>query len=364
MDREEQIMELIRRNPFITQQEIADGIGISRSAVAGYIAALTKKGIIRGRAYIPSETSSVLCIGGANLDSKAAAKQPIRMASSNPVNVTQSCGGVARNIAETLARLSATVSLMTMVGDDKAGTWLLEETRNRGVDTGLSIVMPDEKTGSYTAVIDNTGEMVLAFADMDIYERFTPRLLLERWTQIAASKLVIADTNLPADTLAELIHRCGQEGIPLLVDPVSSEKSKKLPDRLDGITAIFPNEEEACQLAGFPIGNPQDAEKLAETIVARGARNVFLTLGERGVWYAGEEGSRHFPSIPTRVVEVTGAGDAFASGIAFGILHDRGFQESCRFGIAVAHLALQTSHSVADRLNEQLLHKTMKERFD
>ncbi|TJY40720.1 winged helix-turn-helix transcriptional regulator [Cohnella pontilimi] len=364
MDREEQIMELIRRNPFVTQQEIAESIGISRSAVAGYIAALTKKGIIRGRAYIPSDTASVLCIGGANLDSKAAAKQPIRMASSNPVNVTQSCGGVARNIAETLARMSAKVSLMTMVGDDNAGAWVLEETKNRGVDTGSSMVMPGDKTGSYTAVIDHDGEMVLAFADMDIYDRFTPAMLRERWAHVAASKLVIADTNLPADTLAELIGRCGEHGIPLLVDPVSSEKSKKLPEKLDGITAIFPNEEEACEMTGFRYGDSHNPEKLAEALAARGVRNVFLTLGGRGVWYFGQEGSRHFPAIPTRVVEVTGAGDAFAAGIAFGMLHERGFQESCRFGIAAAHLALQTSHSVADRLNEQLLHQTVKEKFE
>ncbi len=71
MDKEQQILQHIRLNPFITQQELAGKIGISRSAVAGYIAALTKRGEIKGRAYILREDALVTCIGGANLDRKA-----------------------------------------------------------------------------------------------------------------------------------------------------------------------------------------------------------------------------------------------------------------------------------------------------
>ncbi|TVY01356.1 carbohydrate kinase [Cohnella terricola] len=364
MDRERQIMELIRHNPFISQNEIAASVGISRSAVAGYIATLTKRGVIRGRAYVTAEENTALCIGGANLDSKAAAKQRIRPGSSNPANVKESCGGVARNIAENLAHLSCSVSLLTVVGDDQAGQWVLKETAQTGVNTGLAQVLPGEKTGTYTALLDVDGEMFVAYADMDIYDKFAPRILQEKWSHVAASKLVIADTNLPAETLSELVQRCRESSLPLFVDPVSSEKAKKLPADLSGVTTIFPNLEEAFELAGAARESEPDYAKLARAIHERGVPHVFITAGEQGVYYSEAPGDRPpllIPPIPTEVVEVTGAGDAFVAGVAYGFLHDRTYEEACRLGLAASHLTLRTAESVSAQLNEQTLEQTLKE---
>jgi pseudouridine kinase len=369
MDREQQILALIRQNPFISQNEMAGMIGISRSAVAGYIAALTKKGTIRGRAYVTSDEQLVYCIGGANLDSKATSKQAIRLASSNPVTVSESCGGVARNISEALAGLACQTALLTVVGDDKAGQWVLEETKHRGVDVSQAIVLKGDNTGTYTAILDTAGEMFLAFANMDIYDKFTPTLLRDKWSHIAAAKLIIADTNLPSDTLEELIRRCQEEQIPLFIDPVSSEKAKKLPSDLTGVTAIFPNLEEAVQLAHPPLTMDQDVvdmfylepdhTKVAEIIRARGVQHVFLTLGSQGVLYVGDEGQQFFPSIPTQVVEVTGAGDAFLAGIAYGVTRQESYLRSCEYGLAAAHITLQTSQSSSSELNEERLQLTI-----
>ncbi len=367
MDREQQILELIRHNPFISQNEIASHVGISRSAVAGYIASLTKRGIIRGRAYVTAEENTVLCIGGANLDSKATAKQRIRTASSNPANVIESCGGVARNIAENLARLNCSVSLLTVVGDDQAGQYVLKETARVGVDTSLSSVLPGEKTGTYTALLDVNGEMFVAFADMDIYDQLSARLLQEKWSHIASSKLVVADTNLPAAGLSELVQRCRDGGLPLFIDPVSSEKAKKLPNDLRGITAIFPNLEEAIELAGIEVevgaSDKPDYSVLAQAIHRRGVQHVFITVGDRGVMYSSGEEALLIPSIPTQVVEVTGAGDAFVAGVSYGFLHNHSFGDACRFGLAAAHLTLQTADSVSGQLNEQSIQLTAKERL-
>lgn len=367
MDREQQIMSFIRRNPFVTQQELADAIGISRSAVAGYIAALTRKGSIRGRAYVLAEEGSVLCIGGANLDSKARGKQPLRLGASNPVAVAESCGGVARNIAANLAALSARVSLLTAVGDDKAGSWLLERTASQGVDIGPSLVLNGEKTGSYTAILGEDGEMFIAFADMEIYERITPGTLEEKWPHIAASKLVVADANLPADSLAWLARRCGDAGLPLFVDPISPEKAKKLPDRLDGIAAVFPNLAEARQLAGRGDAEPPadggaaEWAELARLILARGAAHVLITLGKHGAYCAGPEGELHLPALPVKVVDVTGAGDAFLAGVAYGVLRGEPFADACRSGLAAARIALETPSSSSEQLNEERLAEAVRE---
>lgn len=391
MDREQQILSHIRRNPFISQQELAEVVGISRSAVAGYVAALTRKGSIRGRAYVLAEEGSVLCIGGANLDSKARGKQALRLGASNPVSVTESCGGVARNIAANLAALSANVSLLTAVGDDKAGRWLLDRTASQGVDIGPSVVLGGEKTGNYTAILDQDGEMFIAYADMDIYERITPAMLEEKWPHIVSAKLVVADANLPAESLAWLARRCGEESVTLFVDPISPEKAKKLPGRLDGVAAIFPNLAEARQLAGrdgkasasfdgatdeaaesaiassgpaagppAPEGEAEWAE-LARLILARGAGHVLITLGKHGAYCAGPEGGRHLPALPVRVVDVTGAGDAFLSGVAYGVLRGEPYETACLSGLAAARIALETASSSSEQLNEERLNGALQE---
>jgi len=368
MDRERQILELIHRNPFITQNEIAAEVGISRSAVAGYIASLTKRGVIRGRAYVTAEENSALCVGGANLDSKATAKQRIRPGSSNPANVKESCGGVARNIAENLAHLGCTVSLLTVVGDDQAGQWVLKETAQAGVNVSLVQTLAGEKTGTYTAMLDVDGEMFVAYADMDVYDRFSPRLLKEKWSHVASSKLVVADANLPAETLDELVRSCRDSSLTLFVDPVSSEKAKKLPRDLRGVAAIFPNLEEAIELAGaeaeVAYSTEADYAMLAQAIHERGVPQVFITAGERGVFYSSAESGEPpelIPAIPTQVVEVTGAGDAFVAGVAYGFLRNRSYKDACRLGLAASHLTLGTADSVSSRLNELTLEQPPKE---
>ncbi|NGQ97431.1 winged helix-turn-helix transcriptional regulator [Brevibacillus sp. SYP-B805] len=360
--KEEQILHYIRLNPFISQQELAEKVGISRSAVAGYIASLTKRGIIKGRAYVLSEEALIVCIGGANLDRKAHSKGKVRLHSSNPVTVTEACGGVARNVAENLGRLGCHVSLITCIGDDSEGRWVLKETQASGVDVSRSLMLPAERTGTYTALLGTDGEMVISLANMDIYDRFVPEMLAERWSFIAGAKAVFLDTNLPPASLSYVIERCRDEGIPLYIDPVSSAKAAKLPERLEGVRALLPNREEAEILARMKIKTLEDCRTACERIRARGAQSVVVTLGARGVCYAAEDGWEHLPPLPVEVVDVTGAGDSFAAGFLYGVMQGEPIPLACRLGLAAASLTLASEHSVSPRMQAERLYEQIKER--
>ena len=73
----QRILALIQRNPYLSQQELSEQIGISRSAVAGHISALTREGLILGRAYVlPQVQRPIVCIGGANIDRKMRTLSP------------------------------------------------------------------------------------------------------------------------------------------------------------------------------------------------------------------------------------------------------------------------------------------------
>ena len=118
----------------------------------------------------------VLVIGAASLDRKGRVAGTIVPGVSNAGIVRRSLGGVARNVAENLARLGVKVSLMTAVGDDPAGQEVWREARNSGIDTSLSLIVDGGRTGAYLAVLDSAGALHVAVDDMAVMEALTPRL--------------------------------------------------------------------------------------------------------------------------------------------------------------------------------------------
>ncbi|EIT83921.1 hypothetical protein A374_17839 [Fictibacillus macauensis ZFHKF-1] len=356
MEKEARIIAMIQQNPFISQQVIADELSMSRSAVAGHISNLMKSGRIKGRAYVLPEMKGIVCIGGAHLDRKASCKAPIRYETSNPVSVSEMCGGVVRNISENLGRLGSNVSLISAVGKDKAGDIVLEKTAQAGVDTTQVKRLSQEATGTYTALLDAKGDLAVAMADMAIYEQMTIAFIEEKWSHIAHAEWMVLDTNIPEDTLHYCIDRAAQESIPVVIDPVSSAKAKKLHQRLKHIHTILPNREEAEVLAGMPINAIADCEQAAQRMLRMGVRNVIITLGGDGAYVASKTVKQHLPVQATTVVDVTGAGDAFSAGVLYGLSHNKDLLEACRYGMTIAALTVQTSTSVHVHLSKEKIH--------
>lgn len=347
MDREKQILTWIKENPFVTQSELAKKLGLSRSAVAGYISNMMKKGGIIGKAYILPEQKGITCIGGANVDRKAVSLQPIQFQTSNPVAVTQSSGGVARNVAENLGRLGCPVSLLTFVGNDQEGQWLLNKTKEHAVDVSISYMLQDRRTGSYTAILDNRGEMVLALADMQIYDGLPSDIIHQRWSHLASSSIIFADANLPESMLADLIGRCRKEEISLCINPVSSFKAKKLPKSLQGVDVLLLNRDEAVAITNLSIHSMPDVQEACRCLINLGVRRVVLTLGDQGVWWTDHNGEGHLFPEKVKVTDVTGAGDSLVAGVLYGLLLGKSFPEACQIGMSCAAYTLQTNETVA-----------------
>ncbi|MGH2882951.1 MAG: PfkB family carbohydrate kinase, partial [Solirubrobacteraceae bacterium] len=127
-ERELQIVALLRRDPMIGSAEIARRLATSRAAVNVHLSNLGKKGVILGRGYILNEQPGVVVIGGANLDVKARSAARMTAGTSNPGHGSIVAGGVARNIAENLARLGTRTFLVAAIGRDAAGENLLAQS--------------------------------------------------------------------------------------------------------------------------------------------------------------------------------------------------------------------------------------------
>lgn len=355
MPKKEQLYELIRSNPFISQQDLAGHLGLSRSAVANYIATLVRERRILGRAYVLPDHRPILCIGAANLDRKLRTVGTLALGTSNPARQTESFGGVARNIAENLVRLGAPTSLVTAVGSDASGRALLAHADETGIDTRGALRVDGAASGTYTAVLDQDGDMRVALADMQINEALTPDFLATREQQRAGAALVVADLNLPRESVAALLTGAMRDGVPLVIVAVSEPKIARLPRDLHGLRLLILNLGELAARAGRALATDADIGAACTELQRDGAQDVIVTRGAEGVMFTAADGMRRL-EIPAaapcaEIVDVTGAGDAFAAAVCWTLYNgETDLELACRRGQLLAAMTVASAQTVAPQL--------------
>ncbi|MFK9090321.1 carbohydrate kinase [Bacillus salipaludis] len=361
-EKEQMILDLIRKNPYVSQQELAEILGLSRPSIANIISGLIKKGNILGRAYILSDSQHVICIGGANIDRKFHIKDKAQLGTSNPIYATQNAGGVARNIAENLGRLGMEVALISTSGVDKDWS-IIEETSSLYMNLETVTQFPEKSTGSYTAVLDSNGELIIALADMEVYEAITPDLLLKHDVLLSQSKCIMVDLNCPKETIQFLCHFAKSHDLPIVLIPVSSPKMSRLPDDLDGVTWLITNRDESETYFQTKIKNEEDWKRVLEKWLSLGISNVVITNGKEGSMIGNkDEGIFRVPPIEiNEVVDVTGAGDAFSSAVIYSWLEGKTLIEIAKAGSINASKTLQSPYTVRQDLSAEQLQKDMEE---
>jgi pseudouridine kinase len=281
----------------------------------------------------------VVVIGGANIDMKAKAMVAHKLGTSNPGTVSMTPGGVARNIAHNLARLGNKVALISCVGSDAHGDAALAETASAGVDISAVSRSHTFPTGTYVALLDGNGDLVSAVSDMRIMETLTPDTITDNSTALSQARLIIADCNLPLNTLQTLAEHYGQK---LVIDPVSVEKSKKLAEvlRAHDVYMATPNRDQAEALFG--------SRNLFE-LPNRRLHNMVIHAGPEGaVVFSGKTATR-IPAVkPTEIIDVTGAGDAATAGLAHGLLQGLSPEEAAALGQQTASRVIASAKSTLE----------------
>ena len=296
---------------------------------------------------------SVVVIGGANVDLKARSRDRVVPATSNPGTATLSPGGVARNVAENLARLGTPVSLLAAVGADALGEDLLVSTAAAGVD--VSRVVRRGATGTYTAVLDDAGELVVAVADMAATESLAPADVAAAADAIAAASLLVVDGNLLPETVTAALDVAAAAGVRAVVDPVSVPKARRLaPVVRRDLFLLTPNTDELAALTGRP-----EAEALA-ALHGYGARLVWLRRGPAGSLLSTPDGTVELAPVPGEVVDDTGAGDAMLAAFCHFLLAGAAPAEAARLGHAAAALTVAGPATVRPDLSASLVRSILR----
>lgn len=291
---------------------------------------------------MPEGSPLVVVVGGANVDVKARSSAALVQRTSNPGIVVRSPGGVGRNIAENLARLGTRVSLVTAVGADPEGAWLLAETAAAGVSVRDAVrVGPD--TGSYVALLDADGELTGGVSDMAAVEALTPDLVPTR--VLAEAALVVVDGNLPVATIQHVLDAAASFGVRVVVEPVSVAKSARIGMLLRSerpIFAVTPNEAELATMGS-----------VAE-LHRQGVEVVWVRRGPAGSLLSTRDGTLELPAPPVTPVDVTGAGDAMVAAFCHRLLAGASASDAAAYGQRAAALTVESPHTVRPDLRARM----------
>ena len=298
----------------------------------------------------------VVVIGAACLDIKGRLVEPLLMGTSNAGRLTISVGGVARNIAENLARLGADTTLIAAVGADEFGQLIMSQTEEAGVRTEAMLIIEDQHTAAYLALLDHDGLLHTALDDSDCVQALTPDYLLENSDLIRTADVVFIDANLRRASADVIRAMCAEEGIPLCLEPVAYGLATRYRDRLQGLYVITPNEREAEALTGLIVSSPAEATLAAKELVRLGVQIAIITLAREGVVYATGAEHGHISTAVGQIVDPTGAGDALAAAVVFGLMNQLPVDEAVRLGASAAALTVASADTVRRDLSLESLY--------
>ena len=296
-------------------------------------------------------------IGGVNLDICGRSARKLIPEDSNPGTVTMSPGGVGRNIAHNLCLLSVETVFVTALGGDPWSHRAEAECRALGMNLDYAVHDPAGSISIYMFLTEPDGNMALALSDTAIAKRLTPAVLEERLDVLNGAGAVVMDTNLEPESIRFLAEHCTA---PLFADPVSVGKADKLRPVLGRLHTLKPNRMEAEYLSGVEIRDEKSLFEAADRLLGTGLGRVVISLGSRGALLAEGETRIQLPCYPTKLVNVTGGGDAMMAALTYGHLAGRSLEESGKLALAAGSMAVQCSVTNNPELSVAALEKRIK----
>jgi ribokinase len=275
-------------------------------------------------------TADVLVVGSANADLVVSVdRRPEGGETVLGGDTMVSPGGKGANTAVAAARLGADVALLGAVGDDPYGAMLLDSLRSSDVQTGF-VHIAERPTGIAYITVTPDGEnsiivspganTTLRPADLD--------------ATLDGTKIMVASMEIPLPTVERAVAAAAESGVRAVLN--LSPAAKVSPDSLAALDVLLVNEHEAAWLLGTGRRPGENVRKLLDL----GPAAVVVTLGARGAVVVTRGGVTAVPSPEVKVVDTTGAGDAFAGALAASLADGAGLVDAAHKAVKVAAVSV------------------------
>lgn len=289
----------------------------------------------------------VICVGAAIVDIPL---QPVNRdmfeIESFPLQqISMTIGGDAINEATIMSRLGHKIGLMSMVGKDAVGNFIVEHCQKNGIDysgirmkegidtsINVGLVTAD---GERTFVTNRNGSLwKMTIDDVDIERLSEARLL-----SLAS---IFNNPLLDCKALVKIFKEAKKNNMIICADMIKARLGETLEDireALGYLDYFFPNYEEACMMTG-----ETELEKVADKFLECGIQNVVIKTGKKGCYIKNQKGEiLEVPAMQgIRAIDTIGAGDNFASGFITAILEGKSLKECAEFGNVTASISVQS----------------------
>lgn len=272
--------------------------------------------------------------------------------------LTHLVAGNAANNAIGAQRLGLKSAIYVNVGDDPSGKLISDKLKEEGVDLGYVTVNKDWES-NYSAVLNFQGERTI-FVYHQAWQYKLPDLDHARWIYFTSLSPSFIESNL----INELIHYLERTGARLLYNPGTYQINagvKKAPKLLSFTEVFIVNVEESKRILGLDESKEIPVKKLLKELADLGPKMVVITDGKVGSY--GYDSTRYYSLgiFPAKLVEMTGAGDGFATGLMCGLFYGKDLPEAMRWGAANGASVVEHIGPQEGLLTYEAMQKRIKE---
>ena len=246
-------------------------------------------------------------------------------------------GGKGANQAVAAAKLGAQVFFIAKLGDDIFGLQSLNNFKKEGVSTKYVLQTDEAPSGVALIMVDDEGNNVIVVAP-GANHKLTPEDVKEAESDIASSGALVAQLEVPIETIEFAAGLANKSKVPFILDPAPAQKLS--PELLSMVDVLTPNETEAQILTGIEVKDQESAEAAAQKLLECGVKNVILTMGASGYLSTGKEGTEFVAARKVTAADSTAAGDAFTGSLAVGLAKGQTLSEAASFANNVAAVSV------------------------
>lgn len=259
-------------------------------------------------------------------------------------------GGSALNVAVGLARFGNEVVLSSIVGSDLEGREILGYLNSQQVITD-HIEVKGQTNQSFIIIFKSERTILSHHKPRDYSRVYIPK----------SDIIYFASAGVGSEVFIDKIRKNVHAGAKLIFNPGSYEISSfDFFKPLLAITTVFIiNRSEANQI----IEDTSKIESQLEKVLRFGTKVAVITDGKNGAYFATAEGNFHMPAAPSNVVDPTGAGDAFSSGLVAGLMEGKSLEESAKWGINNSASAVESYGANSSLLDQSSIIKHLENKI-
>jgi ribokinase len=235
-------------------------------------------------------------------------------------------GGKGSNAAVCAKRLGAQVTIVAKLGDDLFGKEAMKSYRKEGFDTSLVFIDPEHATGVAPIFVEDSGENIIAIIP-GANGHLTPKEVDKGMKKIKSAHVLLVNLEVPVETAAHALKLAKANNVITILNPAPAPSEPLDESIYRYVDVLTPNETETLGVLGRSGGtsgsaDPKDAgrdfnaQKAAESLLAKGVKNAVITMGQNGSYFMNADESGYVPAFKVNTVDATGAGDAFNGALA------------------------------------------------